>query len=140
MTTRITVLKGNPIVKELKAGAAGILPGHLLLRSATDGEVTVNGAAADVDAAKLFAVEADVIGNTAADAYAAGDQVKLVACAGGEEINARAAAAQTWSVGEALESAGGGRLQTLTTGRIIAYALEAIATPAADTLVRVEVA
>lgn len=137
----IIVLKGSPIVKEAKAGEAGILPGHLLLRAGVDGvDVVRNGVTADAEAPRLFAVEADVIGNAADDVYPDNDQVKFVAPSSGDELMARVAAAQTWTANEALESAGGGQLQTATTGRIIAFAIEDITTPAADTLAAVEVA
>lgn len=146
----IIVLKGDRAEqrREGKAGAAGILPGHLLIRSTTvSGDVLVNPTALDDLAPKLFAVENDVVGNTAADAYADNDQVQYLAAQPGNELLGRAAAAQTWARGDALESAGGGQLQSHTsgatpalTGRIIAYAIEPITTPAADTLVEVEVA
>ena len=142
---RIIVLKGNPIVKEASASVAGILPGiRLNLDSA--GQVEVAGVATENDPGrKAFAVEADVIGNTAADAYADDDQVKYVVAGPGDELLIRATAALTWAIGDPLYAAALGRvgdipLSTGVAAAPIGYALEANAAAAVDTLFAMEVA
>lgn len=78
---------GQYIRKEGKAGAAGILPGHLLVETATG--VTVNGTA---DAVALQALFADINIGDAGDitrAYTDGENVHYVAATKGTLITAR---------------------------------------------------
>ena len=146
---RIIVLKGDPIVKEARAAAAGILPGHRLDLSLNAGvlEVGVGGAGTEADPTrKAFAVEADVVGNTAADAYADNDQVKYVVAKSGDEIMARAATGLTWSTGAPLYAVAGGQVSDVSPGAAgaevspIGYALSDVAGSSADDLVPMEVA
>lgn len=80
------VLNGTPEIKEDEVADAAIIPGHLLLRTAT-GVVKNTANAANVE--KLVAVERDEFGtsthntNTIDNAYAAGDAVKVAALYGG---------------------------------------------------------
>lgn len=145
---RIIVLKGDPIVKEAKAAAAGILPGHRLTLSINGAvlEVGVAGAATEDDPGrKAFAVELDVVGNTAADVYADNDDVKYVVAKSGDEIMARSVITLTWVVGAPLYAAAAGRITDvpLATGVAaapIGYALSSETTTTADQLVPMEVA
>lgn len=145
---RIIVLKGDPLVKEAKAAAAGILPGHHLALSLNGAvlEVGVGGAADEDDPGrKAFAAEADVVGNTAADVYADNDQVKYVVARQGDELNARAVVSLTWVTGAPLYAAAAGRVTDVpgATGVAFApigYALSNVTSSTADQLVPMEVA
>lgn len=139
---RVIVLKGDPIVKEAKAGAAGILPGHRLDLDAA-GDVVVGGAGAATDGQrKAFAVEADVIGNDATTAYVDNEQVKYVVAGAGDEILVRAVATLTWAIGDALFAAASGRVTDVAGTAVapIGYALSANAAGAVDSLHPMEVA
>ena len=148
MTTRIIALKGDSIVKEARAAAAGILPGHRLALTLNSGvlEVGVGGAADEDDPGrKAFAVEADVIGNTAADVYGDNDQVKYVVGRQGDELNVRAAASLTWVTGAPLYAAAAGQVTdvpgtTTTAFAPIGYALSNVTSSSANDLVPMEVA
>lgn len=142
---RIIVLKGNPIVKEARAAAAGILPGHRLdlTLNGTVLEVGVGGAGGAADKGRTaFAVEADVVGNTAADVYADNDQVKYVVAAPGDELMARAATTLTWVTGAPLYSGAVGQVTDVpgTAIQPIGYALSDVTSSTADDLVPIEVA
>lgn len=145
---RIIVLKGDPAVKEAKAAAAGILPGHRLslTLNAGDLEVGVAGAANEDDPGrKAFAVEFDITGNAADDVYADDDQVKYVVAKSGDELMARAVTALTWVTGAPLYAAAGGRITDVpgSTGVAFApigYALSNVTSSSADDLVPMEVA
>ncbi len=143
MTTRIIVLKGNPIVKEARAAAAGILPGHRLdlTINGTVLEVGVGGAGTAVDSKrKAFAVEADVVGNTAADVYADNDQVKYVVAGAGDEVQVRAVVSLTWVVGAPFYAAAAGRVTDVPGAGVepIGYALSSVTTSTADQPVPME--
>lgn len=148
MTTRIIVLKGNPIVKEARAAAAGILPGHRLALTllGTVLEVGVGAAGSENDPGrKAFAVEADVVGKMASNVYADNDQVKYVVAGAGDEVQVRAVTGLTWVTGAPLYAAAAGRvtdvpLATTITAMPIGYALSNVTTSTADQLVPMEVA
>lgn len=143
MSDRIIVLKGDPIVKEAKAGAAGILPGHRVILDAA-GDVVVGGAAGALTGAgrRAWAVEADVVGNTAADVYADNDQVKYVVAKSGDELNMRLATGLTFVIGDDLFAGAAGRVTDVPGSAIvpIGIALTAVTGSSADDLVDVEVA
>ena len=149
MTPRIIVLKGDPIVKEARAAAASILPGHRLdlTINGTVLEVGVGGVQTEFDPGrKAFAVEADVVGNTAADAYADNDQVKYVVARSGDEVQIRAAASLSWAVGAPLFAAAAGQVTDVplatgvANGGVLGYALSAVSSSSADDLEPMEVA
>lgn len=131
------ILKGDFIRKEGEASAA-ITPGDLVeFGGAADMRVhaTIGGAAR-----RAFALENDLIGKGITDAYAAGEMVQYGVCVPGAEVYARLAAGETCSKGDALESAGDGRLvvsSTAVAGSIVGWALEAITV--AGSRVKVEV-
>jgi hypothetical protein len=137
MAKNTIILKGDPLRKEAIAGGA-IIPGDLITWSS--GDVIVNATAADADAQRMVAVENDLRGDDIDTAYAEDDQVQYVVPRQGDElymwIEANNAAV---AIGAALESAGGGDLQTHTTGRIIAFAAEAVDNSASGTHVRIQV-
>ena len=145
---RIIVLKGDPVRKEAKAAAAGILPGHRLALTLNGAvlEVGVAGVATEDDPGrKAFATENDVVGNTAADVYADNDDVQYVVGRPGDEIMVRATASLTWVTGAALYAAAAGRIgdDALATGVAtapIGYALSNVTSSSADDLVPMEVA
>ncbi len=142
MSDRIIVLKGSPIVKEAKAGEAGILPGHRLILDSA-GDVVRGGAAGALTGAtrRAFAVEADVIGNTAADVYADNDQVKYVVGAPGDEVNVRLASGLTFDAGDDLFAGANGQFTDVPGSGIvpIGIALASAAGSSADDLVAMEV-
>jgi len=148
MTTRIIVLKGDPIVKEARAAAAGILPGHRPHLTVNGGvlEVGVAGVADEDDPGrKAFAAEADVVGNTAADVYADNDQVKYVVGRQGDELNVRASDSLTGVTGAPLYADASGRVTDVpgSTGVAFApigYALSNVTSSAADNRGPMEVA
>lgn len=149
MSGRIIVLKGSPIVKEARAGGAGILPGHKLDLAINAGVLEVDHAAVadENDSGRnAYAVEADVVGNTAADVYGDNDQVKYVVGRSGDEIQVRAATTLTWVVGAPLYGAAAGQVTDVNPGATgvasqpIGYALSSETTTTADDLVPMEVA
>ncbi len=143
MARKVIVLQGDPLIDESKVAAAAttIIPGDLVEAAATAGQVQEHGTA-DVNAAAIFALEnpwtEPAAGVLQIDhPYAAADSVRLAFCKRGDMINARIAASQTLSEGDALSSAGDGTLQALTAAAataesaresIVAYAAEDITT------------
>lgn len=125
MPNNTVIVKGRPIHKEENAGAAGILPGHLLTFDGA-GDVIVNATAADVDAKKMFAEEDSDVGDDIETAYLDNARVHYLVSAQGDEIRGLLADAEVVIVGTPLESAGGGELQVATTGRIIGFSKEAL--------------
>ncbi len=142
MSDRIIVLKGSPIVKEDKAGEAGILPGHRLILDAA-GDVVRGGAAGALTGAgrRAFAVELDVVGNTAADVYADNDDVKYVVAESGDELNVRLATGLTFAIGDDLFAGAAGRITDVPGAAIvpIGIALTAVTGSSADDLTDMEV-
>jgi hypothetical protein len=130
MAANNTVLiKGDPLNKEYVADGA-ITPGHLIQLDA-DGKIVVHGTAGG-RAAKAFAKEDDLQGNSITDAYAAADPVQTLWCKPGDEINALIANGENIAIGDWLVSNGDGTLKeadTLSaalTEVVIAMALEAV--------------
>ena len=143
--TNTIFLKGDGIIKEAVAAAAGILPGHRLDLSLNAGvlEVGVGGAGGALDGGRAsFAVENSEIGQEVSDAYADNSQVKYVAGHKGDEVQARAVASLTWSTGAPLYSAAAGRVTDVPGTAVIpiGYALSDVAGSSADDLVPIEVA
>jgi hypothetical protein len=142
------VLRGNPTHHEAQAGAAGILPGHLIRLSSTSGDVLVHNVAAGF-CAPMFAREEDYVGGTISDAYADNDRIPYVHCQGGDEIYALLpASAAAVVIGDLLESNGDGTLKkttrasTNTTTAIahpIAIALQAVDNSGGGAAVRIKV-
>lgn len=149
MSGRIIVLKGDPIIKEARAAASGILPGHKLVLT-VNGTVLEVGVAAVADeddsGANRYAVEADVVGNTAADVYADNDQVKYVVARSGDEVQIRTVVSLTWAIGAPLYGAAAGQVTDVNPGSTgvasqpIGYALSAVSSSSADDLEPMEVA
>jgi len=107
-------------------GVAGgtIYPGMLVLWSS--GTLIANNASPDVDAPVIFAVESMMHNQGIDDAYASGATVYTCAPQGGARVYAWLETGANVAKGAALESNGAGALQALTTGRIVAYADEAV--------------
>jgi hypothetical protein len=143
--TNTIFLKGDGIIKEAVAAAAGILPGHRLDLTLNAGvlEVGVGAAAGALDAGRAaFAVENSEIGNEVSVVYADNSQVKYVVGHKGDEVQARAVVALTWATGAPLYAAAGGRVTDVPgTGiQALGYALSDVAGSSADDLVPMEVA
>ena len=106
--------------------AGGVItPGHLCLIDSSD-EAVVNGAAADVDPEKLWALENQASGLGISDDYASGDRVVMQQSLPGELIYAFLDNGENVAIGASLESAGNGNLQARTTGDVVAFAEEAV--------------
>jgi hypothetical protein len=107
---------------------AAITPGDLLevisAAGADLGKVRRHATAA-ARAAPLFADGNWQFGKGIDEAYAAGDTVPYRATAPGEAVYARCAIGTAITIGTALESAGAGLLRAVTTGVVVAEALEA---------------
>ena len=142
--TNTIFLKGDGIIKEAVAAAAGILPGHRLDLSLNAGvlEVGVGGVATATDRGRTaFAVENSEIGGEVSDAYADDSQVKYVVGHQGDEVQARAAVGLTWSTGAPLYAVAAGQVSDVATGvAALGYALGDVAGSSADDLVDMEVA
>jgi hypothetical protein len=142
------LIKGRGIRKEFKAGAAGIMPGHLLTLN-TSGQAIVHATAAG-NAARLFAVENEVVGKEISDAYANGDNVIAEHLPSGAEVNAFVIAnGAAIVIGDYLESGAAGGLRKTTANAatadtqrsgVIAQAMEAVDNSANGSQVRIRVA
>lgn len=125
MATKTIAIKGDYVQKEREANAA-ITPGDLIEVMST-GNVRAHSTIGG-QGQRAFALENDLIGKGIADAYAAGDSVKYGVFSPGAEVYGRVSEAV--NLGDALESAGDGRLQVSSTpveGSIIAWAAETVA-------------
>ncbi len=143
--TNTIFLKGDGLIKEAVAAAAGILPGHRLDLTLNAGvlEVGVGAAGGALDGGRAaFAVENSEIGGEVSDVYVDDSQVKYVVGHKGDEVQARAVTTLTWLTGAPLYSAAGGRVTDVpgTAVMPIGYALSDVTTSAADELVPMEVA
>jgi hypothetical protein len=122
-----------------KVAAGAITPGHLVKMDST-GKLAVHNTALGA-AARIFAVENDLVGKEITDAYAANDYVQAEHLGAGDEVLAfLKVAAPAVVIGDYLEAGGNGALQKQTTGIALAYALEAIDNSAGGTQVRIKVA
>ena len=141
-----TSFTGTPILTERLAGAAGILPGHLVEESGA-ADVVVHATAA-ANAQRLFAQSNIANGGTIDTAYADNEAVSYGAYHAGQEVNALVAASATAiTLGAALESAGDGTLRIATADAatdtaqrdaIVAYAMEAVDNSGGGTVVRIK--
>lgn len=124
---RTIVLKGKPRPEEGKAGGT-IRPGYLIKQTIGSGNATqstnvlVVHATAAGAASRKFATEDALQGKTTDDTYANGDRLFYVEAAPGDEIAVVLAAGEDVAIGDALESAGNGKLRKFTNGVIIAEA------------------
>lgn len=101
--------KGNEYREEALCITAVITPGMLVERTSADKfkpHATAGGLAKP-----LFAIEDDLQGNSITDDYAVGDLVQAVLCQRGDIVNALLADGETVVIGDALESAGTGKLR-----------------------------
>src|SRR3990170_7472075 len=113
---KTVVLKGDPVRKEGVAAEA-VTPGHLIefVPSGADAGKLRKHASAGQNAAHMFAVEEEFVGDDIDTAYAASDTVQYVAARPGDEVNALVAAAAAAIVkGNFLESAGNGTVRKHT--------------------------
>lgn len=118
------LLKGTGERREGIAGGA-VTPGHLVVVNSSD-RVVVNPTAADADAQRAFAVENELQGDEIGTAYALNDRIFYHVMRAGDEVLAWLDAGENVAIGASLESAANGRLQALSTGRVVGYALEAL--------------
>lgn len=141
-----TSISGTPILSERLAGAAGILPGHLVKETGL-ADVVVHATAAG-NAQRLFAQSNIANGGTIDTAYADNETVSYGAYHQGQEVHALvAASAAAIVVDDALESAGDGTLRkavadtatdTAQRDAIVAYAIENVDNSGGGTVVRIK--
>lgn len=136
------VLKGNPMRKEVEAGSAtkpGMLVGY---------DVDGNGVPHAIEggnAAAVFALEQDFIGEGIDDDYADGELMQIGICRPGDEIYALLETGNNVAKGAFLESNGAGALQAFSNQTnqfhaIVCRALEAKNnTSGANVRIKVEV-
>lgn len=135
MAKQTIILKGTGIRKE-RIAAGTITPGMLVEIDSND--LVAFHSVAGGNARKLFAVEDDLQGNGIADDYLVDVQVQFNAMHAGEEVYAFLDVLENVVIGDALESAGNGRLreyqpiiiegspaEVAQDNQIVAYALEA---------------
>lgn len=123
MSFNTILLEGDPAFQE-KDAAAITTPGMLVELTAAD-EVQPNSAAADTLAAPTFAVEDGLQGREITVNYEVGEIVKYITLKQGNEAYVIANAAI--AIGDKVESAGNGKLQVATTGRVLGIAKTAAA-------------
>ena len=136
MAKNTIILKGDPIRKEGVAGGT-ILPGSTLIWSSDT--LIENNTAADADAPRMFAVENDLIGDDIDTAYATDDQVQYIVPRTGDEIYAWLIASGDVAKGAPLECGAAGDLQAYSSGRIQAFAAEAVDNSGGGTHARIQV-
>jgi hypothetical protein len=129
---------GQYIRNEASADAAGILPGHLLIETATG--VAVNATADDVPVRALFA---DINIGDAGDItrpYTSGENVHYVSASKGVLVNAILADGETIAVGDEIASAGGGEVKAPASAGVgvLGYAKEAVTTSGATAFITIQ--
>ena len=150
MAVKTILLRGHLFTRKELQAAAAVTPGYLCERASATTVQKHSGAG--LNAAKMFALENEVVGGEIDTDYATGDNVLLAVCAPGTEVYALVAAAATAiTVGAALESAGDGTLRLATVDAatddtqrdsVVAYAIEAVNNSGggAEARIKVEVA
>src|SRR3990167_3809954 len=93
------ILRGDQYTRREDKSSEAITPGHLLDFAADD---TLIKNATEGGRSRLFAVEADYIGNSVTTAYANGDRVPYADCAPGVIVWAHLASGQNVARGAAL--------------------------------------
>ncbi len=139
--TKIALL-GNPIVNEDEAALEAIIPGHLVMLTATGLQ---NNTANEENVARAFALERDERGDDIDTAYAIGDYVKMATFAPGQRVYAWLASGHDVAKGAYLNANNAGLLYPTNVSAFlrIARAVESVDTsgsaPLAGTRIRVEV-
>ena len=112
MASKRIALRGSPAVDEQEVSSEAITPGHLIELSSG---AWIKHGDAGLNAAPIFALERDEMGDTIEDDYASGDTVKSGRFSSAMKVNALIASGQNLSKGAYLESAGNGTLRALAT-------------------------
>ena len=112
MASRKVALRGSPIVDEQDTASAAITPGDLI---EIDTGQWRRHADAGLNAAPIFALERDEMGDDFDVDYASLDAIKAGYFAPGMRVNAFIASGQNLSQGDFLESAGDGTVRALAT-------------------------
>ena len=149
---RTVILKGSGVRSEAPAAAA-ITPGHLLQLTGT-GSVLPHGGAGQ-NAAPMFAVENDVVGQDIDTAYQTNENVIYEVLPKGAVVNALVAAgASAISAGGFVESAGDGTVRahipqtvneggtatvTIYSNNIVGMALESVDNSAGTSPARIKI-
>ncbi len=139
--------ESRPIQTGVVQTAEPILPG-LLIEIAADGDLQPHGtlgAAAALPHCKMFAVENPFIesGHTSDEtidhAYAAGEVCRYIYAQTGDVIYAKLDTSETITIGEYLESANNGLLQTISGNFPVACAEEAVTTTGSVARIKVRI-
>lgn len=134
------ILKGNPHIKERRAGAA-LSPGNFVELTTAN---TVRKTSTAGESGSNIAIENDLVGETITDAYASGDRVLYASFASGDEAYVRVAANQAAiALGADLSLTNEGTVATHTgTHAVVARALEAVnnSSGGSEVFIRVEIA
>src|SRR5262245_21743192 len=135
---RVVLLRGmdngpDGIRDDMKAGEAGILPGHMLDVNAT-GDLIKHATAGGKRVGK-YALEREEAGDDLDVAYALGDAVKYIDHISGVTLNLILATGQTVAANKPIVSNGNGQVKLWTAETadesIIGYSDEAVTTTAA---------
>ena len=131
--------EGQYLRREALADAAGILPGHLLIKTATG--VAVNATADDVPVRALFANLSVGDAGDETRAYASGETVNYVSASKGSYVKAILADGQTIAAGAELASNGDGTLKAPAAAGVgvLGYATEAVITSGSTAFIEIEI-
>lgn len=123
MSTENRIHQIGEFLREEKLAAAELYPGHLIEETSA-GKFQKHSTAQGV-AERIVAVEDALQGNTISTAYAADALVSANIETPGNQVQMFLKAGENVAIGAKLESAGDGTLQAVTTGTVIAVAVEA---------------
>lgn len=112
MPSKVIALRGEPIVDEQLTASEAITPGMLI--EVDTGQWRRHATAAG-NAAPVFALERDELGEEIGDAYDIDDEVKAGFFHAGQRVNALIASGENLNIGDFLESAGDGTVRALAT-------------------------
>lgn len=133
------VQENTPYVQELPAGAAGIIPGNVMVRTATTFTKTGTAAAPGV---QIYIADAPLHKDPITYVYASGETVFGYLPRSGDYYLGRVAASQTLAADSPLtmDAAGRWRLAVPATEPVYGYSVFASASAAVDTLIDVRIA
>ena len=141
----IILMDYSTIQKEAIAAEA-IKPGHMIERDSDNKFELGDGVIALPGLVPMIAIEDELQGNTISDTYSIGDLVQARVLRAGDEVQARIATTQTLIIGDRLSINGAGQVikaavaATAADGDdVFAICRLAVTTPAADTLVDIEI-
>jgi hypothetical protein len=137
MPSRCIVLTTSPqpIYNEDRKAGEALIPGQLLTVGSGN---FIKHATAGGAVLLVVAAERDEMGKSVDDAYAVNDTVKAAAIPKGGRFLGWLASGQNVADGALLESNGAGQFRAVTTGVVLARAVEAVNATAAAARIRLE--